>query len=271
MDNGAILNTNSNELNTFDNLRASDENLRQEAANPRVRPAESTPGTQSQNDLVELSRESINLARLEENADLTSNRLAEPRFVEETLLEPANTDLLTELGTGTETTGLVGANLENTTNVDGIEATALANENVAEITANTTNTNNESTEAEVMTEREETAAVGEALETEAAAAAPTAPDNIVVEAGAGPTTIIGETEPRPEPEETAIPLEEQANRLTQNTNILTATNGLTGGATTPESETPDEAARNEQQILLQNVGSQLAQVLPPASVFSVVG
>ncbi len=269
MDNGAILNTNGNEFNAFDNLRIADENTRQDVADPRTRPADETPGTQSQNDLVELSRESVDLARLEE-----------PRFVEDTLLEPANTDLLTEIGTGTGATEPTGTSLENTTNIENIEAVALADENEVEITvntANTTNTTTVSTETELVTEPEETAAVTEALESEAAAAAPTAPENIAAEtaAAAGPAAIIAETEPTPEPEpvpeETAVSFEEQANRVAQSNNALNAANGLTVGAVNPEAETPGEAARNEQQILLQNVGSQLAQVIPPASVFSVVG
>jgi hypothetical protein len=267
MDNGAILNTNGNEFNTLDNLRFPDENTRQEAVNPRTRPAEDNTGTQIETDLVELSEESVDLARFEE-----------PRFIEETILEPANTDLLTEVGTGTGAAGLAGTDLEE------IETTVLANENELEITANTINANpinttEVTTEAELITEpeAEETAAVTEALEAEAAAAAPTAPGNIAAEeaAAAGPAAIIAETEPPPEtepiPEETAVPIEEQANRLAQVNNALNTANGLTVGATNPEAETPGEAARNEQQILLQNVGSQLAQVIPPASVFSVVG
>lgn len=158
MDNGAILNTNGNEFITFENLRASNENIRQQAVDPRIRPENEAPGTQNQEDQVELSRESINLAGIEENTELTAARLPEPRFVEETL-----------------------------------------------------------------------------------------------------------------PAETAVPLEEQANRLTQINNALNTTNGLTVTVTNPEINTPDEVARNEQQILLQQVGSQLAQVIPPASIFSVVG
>jgi hypothetical protein len=267
MDNGAILNTNGNEFNGFDNLRVSEENLRQETVNPRIRPAEDNTGTQIETDLLELSEESIDLARLED-----------PRFTEEAILEPANTDLLQEIGTGAETTGLVGANLENTGNVEEVETTVLANENEAVITATATNTTDITTETELITEPEETAAVTEALEAEAAAAAPTAPENIAAEetaAAAGPAAIIAETEPTPEtepiPEETAVPIEEQANRLARVNNALNTANGLTVGATNQEAETPGEAARNEQQILLQNVGSQLAQVIPPASVFSVVG
>lgn len=265
MDNGAILNTNGNEFNTFENLRTSNENIRQQAINPRIRPENEAPGTQNQNDLVELSRESINLAGIEENADLAAARLTEPRYVEETLLEPANTDLLTGVGSQTEINGLVGANPENATNVAEIETRVLANENEVEITANTTNTINTATEAEILTELE------------AAAAPPTAPGNIAAEAAAaaGPAAIIAETEPPPEtepiPAETAVPLEEQANRLAQINNALSTANGLTAGAINPEAETPGEVARNEQQILLQQVGSQLAQVIPPASVFSVVG
>jgi len=158
MDNGAILNTNGNEFNTFENLRASNENIRPQAVDPRIRPENEAPGTQNQDDQVELSRESINLAGIEENTELTAARFSEPRFVEETL-----------------------------------------------------------------------------------------------------------------PAETAIPLEEQANRLARINNALNTAYGLTVGTINPEAETPGEVARNEQQILLQQVGSQLAQVIPPASIISVVG
>jgi hypothetical protein len=267
MDNGAILNTNGNELNTFENLRTSNENIRQQAANPRTRPANETPGTQNQNDLVELSRESIDLAGLVENADLAAARLAEPRYVEETLLEPANTDLLTGGGSGTEINGLAGANPENPTNVAEIETRVLAVENETAITANATNTINTATEAEVTTELEAAAATP---------ATPTTPENIAAETAtaAGPPATITETEPPPETQpvqgETAVALEEQASRLTQINNALNTTNGLTVTASNPETNTPDEVARNERQILLQQVGSQLAQVIPPASVFSVV-
>lgn len=157
MDNGAILNTNSNEFTTFENLRTSNENIKQQAVNPRIRPENEAPGTQNQDDQVELSRESINLAGIEENTVLEAARLSEPRAVEEILLEPA------------------------------------------------------------------------------------------------------------------IPLEEQANQLARITNALNTAYGLTVGVVNPEAGTPGEVARNEQQILLQQVGSQLAQVIPPASVFSIVG
>jgi len=166
MDNGAILNTDGNEFNTFENLRTSNENnIRQQAVNPRIRPGNEAPGSQIEDDQVELSRESINLAGIEENTDLA--------------------------------------------------------------------------------------------------------------AAVEPPSIIAETEPPPEtepiPAETAVPLEEQATRLARINNALNTAYGLTVGVVNPEAETPGEVARNEQQILLQQVGSQLAQVIPPASVFSVVG
>lgn len=289
MDNAAILATNGKEYNGIDNFRTNNENIRQEAVNPRIRPAQSDTGqgtgTTGVNatDLVELSRESINLAAYAENANQVAARVEvpEPRPVEETLMEPANANLVTAIGMGPENT-LSPASF------------APAAEREAQNTANYTNTNINTTTTGVSTEtasaagQDVTTATAVPVETNAVTEPAPAPENIAAETASitamtttpqttselaastavpePPTGTGTTTEPPVTP-----PLEEQANQLTRLNSSLAAANSMAVGASGPEPATPAESTRNEQQILLQQLSSQLAQVIPPASVFSVVG
>jgi hypothetical protein len=282
MDNAAILAANGKEYNGLDTFRANNENnIRQEAVNTRIRPAQSDDGRGGNNtgvnetDLVELSRESIDLAAYAENANQTAQvETPEARPVEETLMEPANANVAAAVGTGPETT------------LSTALSTAAAEEEAQNtiINANTTTTGVSAetvpaTTLEISTTAEQVETVTTATpapENIAAEAVPvsevtTAPQAISELAG---STALPEQPSGAEtvPEQPVVPtIEEQANELTRINNSLAVVNNLAAAPSGPEPATPAESTRNEQQILLQQLSSQLAQVIPPASVFSVVG
>jgi hypothetical protein len=240
MDNGAILASNAANalnVNNVNGLNAA-ENPGESNENENLRPG----GVNLQDretDLVELSRESLNLAGLEQNANPTAGEVLGALETPETLeIEPGVAE-----GIGTET------------NTNQLEENPIpANENEVEVNAAL---RTEIEEAEVL-ENVNTTINATAQTTEGA--------------------VVNTAEPVPAPEtenvtaETPAPLEEQANQLTRINNIVNNnTNGLVVGPANAETNPTEEAARNQQQILLQNVGSQLAQVIPPASVISVIG
>lgn len=240
MDNGAILASNTANalnVNNVNGLNAA-ENPGESNENENLRP-EGVYLQDRESDLVELSRESINLAGLGHNANPTAGEVLGALETPETLeIEPRVVE-----GIGTET------------NTNPLEQNPIpTDESEAEVNAAL---RAETEEAEVL----------ENLNTSI---------NVTPQPteGAGVNT----TEPVPIPEtenvteETPDPLEEQANQLTRINNIFNNnTNGLVVGPANAETNPTEEAARNQQQILLQNVGSQLAQVIPPASVISVIG
>lgn len=100
-----------------------------------------------------------------------------------------------------------------------------------------------------------------------------------VESGIG-ATIEPETEPtstgaletEPEPvEENPNGLLSQANELFQFNTIFAQSNGLPNEAPTAENTQAPENTQNQQQVILNELSSQLAQAVPPATIFSVVG
>lgn len=261
------------------------------------------------NDLVELSQESRDLARTNEpentTAYTTANRAeqvaAEERAAaaagnEENLLSNTEIEneeaglnvpetLLTATGTVTEeievgaTQPLTAAETETAQPTEEILTTAEERE--AEVTAvfapavTTTPETEElgaqpvETEAAVTTEAETEVETAAALEAEAAtAAAQTAEGTIPPE-----PVVTLETAPAEEAvAEAPAPIEEQAEDLTRLNEVLNNVNGLAG--TAPVTGTEQGAAenvQNEQQVLLQNVGTQLAQAVPPPSIISVLG
>ncbi|MCP5103175.1 MAG: hypothetical protein GY950_07350 [bacterium] len=255
MDNSAILTANGNGFNNIEALRNSNENARQEPVNTGDRDG-STGATGAETDVLELSRESVDFALEAGNTILPAEIEVEPepRNVETTLLETAESNQTTIIGPATATNLEDNLTNETTANV-AVTAPAAAAENEPEVAV-------------------------EALETEAAEAALNAPVNTAAQTVENvanverpvTTETVPAGEPETVPEEPPVrTLEEQANELSQINNILNTTNGLTVGPAEIEPNSAEDTSRNQQQILLQNVGSQLAQVIPPASVISVLG
>lgn len=94
------------------------------------------------------------------------------------------------------------------------------------------------------------------------------------------STAEGTVEPRPvnprtpppTPEqETGITLEEQATDLQRLNSILNSANGVPSETPPNATEQAGETRQYNQQVLLQNVTTQLAQTVPPANVVSVLG
>jgi hypothetical protein len=282
MDNAAILAANGLDYNGIDAFRTNNENLKQDAVSPRTRSAQSENNQVGKNsgvndtDLVELSRESMDLAAYAENANLTAAQVETPeaRPVEETLMEPANANLVTSVGTGPETTSptalsdvTVENEGQNTIINTNTTNTGITLETAPAATQEITTTTEQVTTVSTTTPSPENIAV----ETVPVSAEPTAPQTISELAA---STAIPEqpTGTGVVQEQSIVPtLEEQANELTQINNSLAVVSNLTATSSGPEPATPAESTRNEQQILLQQLSTQLAQVIPPASVFSVVG
>jgi hypothetical protein len=244
MDNGAILasnaaNTNALNVNNVNELNAV-ENPGESNEDENVRPGEVNL-QERETDLVELSRESLNLAGLEQEANPSAGEVLGALETPETL----------EIETGVAAG--IGTEIETNTNQLEEEQTPV-NENEAEVNA-------------ALTAEAEELAVLENVNT---------PINVTAQTTEGAVENTAEPVPAPETEnleaETPAPLEEQANQVAQINNILNNnTNQLVVGPVNTETNPTEETSLNQQQILLQNIGSQLAQVIPPASVISVVG
>lgn len=258
----AIIGTNINQLEQFgyiDNFNAPNPNQPQP---PVVEIPQEEP---EPTDLVELSPESMNLSRL--NA-------------EESLLPVENLTETTE--TAVETAESEEPLEETIVNQAGEEAvTVVAGETT---TAVNIIAENAATPVNTTTGAEENvipaAETGETvLETEPPA--PEATPLTVAPPQTAEGTVMREPQPTEEPvteaPETPPPIEAQAEELTR----LNETLNISSGATAPtgenavnaanNSEIAPESQRNEQQVLLQNVGSQLAQAAPLPSIISVLG
>lgn len=83
-----------------------------------------------------------------------------------------------------------------------------------------------------------------------------------------PTVGALETEPV---EENPNDLQAQANELFQFNTVFAVSNGLPSEAPSAENTQAPEDNQNQQQVLLNELSSQLAQAVPPATIFSVVG
>jgi archaellum component FlaD/FlaE len=103
-------------------------------------------------------------------------------------------------------------------------------------------------------------------EQQAAAAAAQAPVNNEIE------REPVEVEEPETTEEMINPVEEQTDRFSQPGNtVVNNVSGLAQPVSAPEENQAPQALRNEEQIQLQNVGTQLAQIVPPSSIISVLG
>ena len=275
MENGALLAMNLNETVGIGPFNSPPPSFPQEES-------ENLPigNTDTENDVVELSRESLQISR--ENAAVNP-----PVELEENLLETAvateeefpveapdrflNAGMEDTLETETNPVGIPGGDETNLV----VETETIA----AGVTAPTENTpltvGNEETEPTPLPTQPLEGEIATELELERAAAETPPPETPVAPLTAE-GTVVREPEARPEtaiPEETTTPLETQADELARSNEALSRTNQFVVGPT-PANESSDvspETPRNEQQVLLQNVGSQLAQVIPPASVISVLG
>jgi hypothetical protein len=268
MDNAVISGSNVNDFNAVETLRRDAIN-----ANENEKANENNPAIQyGDTDSVELSEESVILSGL--NADnLTSGGLTEPltRAVEDTSLET---------GTANRIPNTVEENPENTiinTNTELTGALATGNEPGTETETNVPiGTTGITAAEENVTRAVETVEAAE----EEANMTTERPDDVLYaarteETAAGLAAEAAQREPLAETEnmteENAVPMEVQANRLSQLNAALNNAYTFTEGAAVSNTEGASEAQRNEQQTLLQNVGSQLAQVVPPSSILSVVG
>jgi hypothetical protein len=268
MDNAVILGTNGDDLNAIETLRRDAIN-----ANENENGNENNTALQTgETDSVELSEESVILSGL--NTDnLTLGQLSDPltRAVEDTSLETETANRIPEAAEANPENTIINVNPELT------ETLAAANEPETGTEINVpAGTTGITAAEEIVTGAVETLEAAE----EEANITTERPENVpftsrTEETAAGLVEETRETEPLEEaenlPEETAVPLEVQANRLSQLNAALNNANTFTEGAAVTNTEGAPEAQQNEQQTLLQNVGSQLAQVIPPSSILSVVG
>jgi hypothetical protein len=72
------------------------------------------------------------------------------------------------------------------------------------------------------------------------------------------------------PAETPTPVEIQANQVSQINEILANANGFPANSPVTDVDRAIEPTQYQQQVLLQNVGTQLAQVAPPSNVISLL-
>jgi hypothetical protein len=287
----ASLATQSNrvDFNAVENFRAPNAvgNAGEEEQTPNaVEPLEPIENEPLGADVVELSDESLQLARLETNEGIV-----------DVVEQEATAAAANALNTGTQLpTDETGAIQENLNNPAAPEGTNVAPNFVTDVNAPTNLTTEqplttnpveavsqgprgvtETVEAPAQTNTpatgttEDRTAEPQATTTETAAnpAAGSVAGNISgnentaeteTEPGAGEEELNLET-PAP-PEETGVP----------GTNaVLNRANGTTPAAPADVTEVSPQTPRSEEQVLLQNVGTQLAQTVPPANIISVLG
>lgn len=117
-----------------------------------------------------------------------------------------------------------------------------------------------------------------ASESEQATAAARAAEAEAPPSPAVESTTLGSVEagqpaapPAPAENETAVALEEQTNDVQRINSFLNSINGTPRETPASPAEPAVQAEQYQQQVLLQNVGTQLAQTVPPANVVSVLG
>jgi hypothetical protein len=246
-------------------------------------------------DSVELSEESINLSRqngnvpLEEllnyeNQPLAESLQANPTAIETDLFAtdtegfPVTTD---EFGIGS-TVGLTASQIDNP-DVNNEEAVAPPNNAGASIVTGPLQEEGiRATGAETFIAPENVPIESQDREEEAAsivAAEVTAAEVTANEINAD--SIIRETEQgasireennalnRDNPESLEDKAAQDASARTNA--VINNANGITQAAPTPAADIAPEDPRNQENIVLQNVGSQLAQTVPPSSIISVLG
>jgi len=74
-----------------------------------------------------------------------------------------------------------------------------------------------------------------------------------------------------EPQNNSADIQVQADRLRALDSSLSNTNGQPSESPVTDVDRAQETSQFQEQLLLQNVGSQLAQTVPPASVVSILG
>lgn len=275
MDNAVILGTNGNDFNAIETLRRDAINAN-ENANGTGNDNGNVNNTTLQNretDSVELSEESVILSGLNAGNQMVEEADLLTRAVEDTSLETEAANRIPPTGETNPENFIVN------TNPGYAETLVTGNEAGSE-----TEINNPTVATGITAAEETVTGPVEMVQTAAAEEEVNLtierPENIPVvtrteEFTAGLTVEPRETEPlqgaENMPEEPAVPLEVQANRLSQLNAALSNFNTFTEGAAVSNTEGVPEAQRNEQQTLLQNVGSQLAQIIPPSSILSVVG
>jgi hypothetical protein len=272
MENGAIAAANFNEVVGIGPLNAQPAALRQETENQNL------PVEDRETDVVQLSQESLLLAR--ENA--AENPTVETD--EELALTAAENQ---EVGVVTSTAEAPETAAEDTqaNEINPIVDTGEFETNLAVETETTAAGVNPTAAAETAAGAEETqlaqqpvTATEEQIITEleaerAAAETPPTPTVPPVSPQTAEGTVVREPEFSPEAaaETPEVQQETLADETARNNEALNRENQVPGGTNPENSELSPETSRNEQQILLQNVGSQLAQVVPNASIISVLG
>ena len=277
MDNGLILNGNGNAVTAF-SIPPHIQIPGNSNENSTIEPTENEALENGATDAVELSAESLMLAHIDINS-------VDPTTVEKVLEivgpEPRElTDtfrLSNDAVTSTEDENRLGNSPTSAIREVVIDNATTGTENVIVTVANP----NTFQPAEVQTVSEQdTDSTGvSALQTgqEGGEQPPVTPEppstSRTIEGAVVREPGIPAEEENIEPN--AQMLENQANELTRINQIIlasTGTDAANGNAPTAESsEILPDKTQNEQQTLLQNVGSQLAQIIPPASVISVLG
>jgi hypothetical protein len=243
----------------------------------------------SETDSVELSEESINLSRL--NGTLSFNEMF--KFDNETQaesLQEGPTAIGSELfatntGGFTVTTDEIG--IESTVGLTASQIVDPAVNNQENVT-NPINAGTETVSGPLQEEGiratgaetflapesvpiESPESVAEAPVTAASAStqAEIEADSIYRETGQGATNREENIDLN---RENPVSLEVQAADASTRTNaVINNANGITQAAPTPAADIAPENPRNQQNIVLQNVGSQIAQTVPPSSIISVLG
>jgi hypothetical protein len=256
-------------------------------ANDRIATQEQNRGYET--DSVELSEESMNLSR--SNGNLSSEEMI--NFENETLAESLQggptaigSDLFaTDAGGFTATIGEIGTESTVGLTASQIESSAVNNQGTVTNQLNT-GTNNVSgplreegiraTGAETFLAQESVpiesqASVSEVTFTAASAStqAEIEADSIYRETGQGATIREDKDDYN---RENPVSLEVQSAEAAARSNVvINNNNGITQAAPTPAADIAPENPRNQQNIVLQNVGTQIAQTVPPSSIISVLG
>ncbi len=242
-----------------------------------------------QTDSVELSEESINLSRLNGNMSLEElfnqeeATLAEPLQADPTAIEndlfatdtagfPVTTD---EIGVES-TVGLTASQIESPVVNTQENVTTPTDTGTPTVTGPLQEEGNRATGAETFIAPENVPIESPGNVPEAASLATSGIRTTEI----GADSINRETEQgasiREERNdlnrENPVSLEVQAQEAAARSNaVINNTNGITQAAPTPAADIAPEDPRNQENIVLQNVGSQLAQTVPPSSIISVLG
>jgi hypothetical protein len=270
-----------NGFNETDTIRPQNENLDEISLESR------DENLTIDTDSVELSVESLNLARFNDNV-----------FLDQLKLNDSNSRTLTDtefanLAGNTEGTIINFNTVSDLANATGVEINPNGNiQNFEVISQTGTNTNQLNTNAngneifrttptqaegersnafEAVAEAENAAgglSGNNPSETPVDASFETSSDRV---AGSSDRETGSGARERNLNEENPDLLEVQANQLARSNAVLNTLNGFTPEAPNPEAATAPENPRNQQNIILQNVGSQMAQAIPPPNIISLIG